>query len=247
MHEMCQAAVQNQLAAIAFTEHKEWAGDFHAPFDGVDNYFEQIEQCRRDFSNPFGRPLFVLSGVELGQPHEHEADAIRFLERHPFDVTIGSIHYLYGENIHDARCFRRRDFEQVLSDYFRSVEEMVLNFDLDILAHFDRILWRPTLLNIPYDIRRVELDVRNLFWSILKRDILLELNTKIFRSNPNWRQALTTMLIWYKQAGGEQVLINSDAHHTTEVCVNFDDAARLLAKVGLNSATNVHALNQVFV
>ncbi len=182
MREMCHAATQHDLAAIAFAEHKEWAGDFHAPFDKSDRYFLQIEQCRRDFTNPVGQPLLVFSGVELGQPHQHEAEAIRFLERHPFDVTISSVHRLYGENIHDASFFRGRDIHEILSNYFRLNEEMVCNFEFDILAHFDRILWRASLLGLAYDIRRVEFDVRSLFESVLERNILLELNTK--RAHP---------------------------------------------------------------
>ena len=240
VREMCQQAAHMGLSAIAFTEHKEWGGRFYAPFKRLDKYFRDIEACRRDFSREFvpssHAPLLVLSGVEMGNPHEYVAKATKLLEENQFDVKIASLHRLYGTNIHDKRCFRRRDLHDVMTDYFEATEEMIRDFEFDILGHFDRILWRPTLESAEYDIYQVEKSVRSLFSTALEQNVMIELNTKVFRTRPSWRSTLHTMLGWYREAGGTQLLVNSDAHHKRNIQTRFDEAVDLLDEVGLMPA-----------
>lgn len=230
---MCQEAIEQGLVAIAFTDHKEFAGDFPAWFKGVDQYFYEIERTRRDFSANSGQPLAILSGVELGNPHEHIAEASKFVETYPFDVKIASLHWLYGENIHNRRCFKRRDIHEVLADYFVAATDMVNDFDCDILAHFDRILLHPSFNNTRYDISKVEDEVRAMCEAVIARNVVLELNTRHLARSAAWRGSLSTMLGWYQQAGGRTVLINSDAHRTSHLCANFELAFDLASSAGL--------------
>jgi len=60
----------------------------------------------------------------------------------------------------------------------------------------------------------------------------LELNTRFLTHTPNWNNALITTFRWFREAGGRQVAINSDAHRISEIGRNMDIAQKLLVEAG---------------
>ena len=52
-----------------------------------------------------------------------------------------------------------------------------------------------------------------------------------------WRPALTTMLRWFREEGGQRVVVNSDAHRVGQMGANLDLAAAVLHDAGLTAAT----------
>lgn len=226
---MCAAALNLGLESLALTEHAEWFG-FQPGFPHVDRYWERIMACQAQFG-PEG--LTVLPGVELGNPHDYAVQAGRLLNRYPFAVVIGSIHYLNGHNIHLPQCFANKESDDVFHDYFVELRRMVENFPVDFVAHFDRIFWRAYLLHLPFDPYYHEEVIREALTAIARRSGGLELNTKLLGQEPNWHQVLQLLLGWYAECGGHTVLVNSDAHGTTELGQNQTLALQLLAGTGL--------------
>lgn len=228
--KMCRQALELHLAEIALTEHAEWhprsGGD---GFARVAAYFESIAHCQARYE-PQG--LTIHAGVELGNPHQFEKEAMALLSEHPFDVVLASLHWLHGENIHLAECFTGRDPNQVFIDYFRELGLMAMNFDFDILAHFDRILWRATLLGIKVDLPALEADIREAFVAIIRYGRMLELNTTHLGPETDWRQPLVTMLGWYREEGGTEIVVNSDAHRADEIGRHWPVAHQCLLEAG---------------
>lgn len=225
--EMCERAVELGLEAIAFTEHAEWFPK-QLGYEKSAAYFAEIEQCNAEFD------LRVLSGVELGNPHRFKAEACALIEAHPFDIRIGSIHWLYNENIHNKRVFGRRDPDEVIRDYFAEMERMVNTFPLDVVAHPDRILMRATFSRYRYDLKSAETQIRATLRAIAQQNIVLELNSKHINDKVNWNDDLQTMLRWYREEGGERVMVNSDSHGVDQIGRNFQTAARMLERVGFS-------------
>ena len=226
--QMCVQALSWGLKEIAFTEHAEWHNR-QPGFMRVEQYFEAVEKCRKQFGK---QGLRVLSGVELGNPHIYSAESTELL-RHPFEMRLASLHWLYGVNIHDDICFRGRSFDTVVSDYFTELEKMVLAFDFDIVAHFDRILWRPSLNRQQFDLTRTEDRIRQTFATIIRHGRILELNTKVLNADYNWNESLITMLRWFAEEGGREIAVNSDAHERTQIARNRPIALSILAQAGL--------------
>lgn len=229
--EMCERAATLGLNAIAFTEHAEWFPR-QKGFENPNAYFADIEQCRADYA------LTVFSGVELGNPHQFEAQAQALIETHPFDILIGSVHWLYDENIHNKRVFRRRDPDEVLRDYFTEMAQMVNNFPLDVVAHFDRILMRAHYSRYSYDILAAENEIRAAFQAIVEHDVILELNSKHLNDRTNWNDDVEEMLRWYRQEGGTQVMVNSDSHDVGQIGRNFPIAAHMLTQLGFQDVAD---------
>jgi histidinol-phosphatase (PHP family) len=228
--QLCQRALELGLTEIAITEHAEWQ-----PASSLDDfrqapaYFAALEQVRAEFG---ARGLAVYSGVELGNPHDYVSQASQLVRAYPFDVVIGSLHWLYGENIHLAACFAHRHPDQVYADYFVELGRMAWGFDFDIVAHFDRIIWRGTLLGAAFDPWRLEAVIRPALSAIAATDKALELNTRFLTHTPNWNEALVTMFGWFREAGGSRVVVNSDAHRISELGRNTAIAGELLTAAG---------------
>jgi histidinol-phosphatase (PHP family) len=229
---LCWRALALGLDTIAVTDHAEWQPGWDVGYVGA--YLAELNRCREQFA-PLG--LTVLTGVEMGNPHQHAAEAEALLAQHPLAVRIASLHWLYGRNIHMTACFDGRRPQEVYADYFLALGQMAGEFEaIDIVAHFDRILWRGHLLGAGFDPVPLEPLIRDTLATIAQRDIALELNTRLLDHVPNWRPALVTMLGWFVDEGGRHVVVNSDAHHVNDMAVNVDLATDLLREVGLTPA-----------
>lgn len=229
---LCQRALELGLEEIAITEHAEWYPHYSVPeFPKVAAYFEATEQCRIQFE-PQG--LHVYAGVELGNPHQYFEQATALLAGYPFDVTLASLHWLYGKNIHLAEVFEDRDPYQVYTDYFIELGRLAAGFDFDILAHFDRILWRGILLGIGFEPHRLEPVIRDTLAIIVRYSRVLELNTSHVADTPNWNEALVTILHWFLQEGGTTVVVNSDAHRIGAIARHQDIAINILRRAGFD-------------
>lgn len=231
---LCWRALALGFTEIAITEHAEWYTRWHGGALDADGYFLEIERLRREFTP---RGLTLCSGVELGNPHDHQRPASALVSAYPFDVRIASLHWLYGENIHDASCFAGRDPLDVYADYFTAVGHMAADFSaIDVIAHFDRILWRGTLLGATFQPEALESTIRDTLATIAWRGLALELNTRLLNQTPGWRPALVTMLRWFREEGGRRVVVNSDAHRLSQMGANLDLARAVLDDAGLAPA-----------
>lgn len=237
---LCWRALALGLTEIAITEHAEWHPRWHGGAFDLDGYFAEIERCKNEFAP---RGLRLYSGVEMGNPHEFPRQAAALVADYPFDVRIASVHWLYGQNIHDTACFAGRDPLEVYADYFISLGHMAAEFsDVDVIAHVDRILWRGTMIGATFNTQALESVIRDCLATIAWRDLALELNTRWLRRTPGWRPALVTMLRWFREEGGRRVVVNSDAHAVNHVGSNLDVAQEVLDEAGLEPAVLSPAL-----
>ena len=228
--ELCRRALALGFTAIAITEHAEWHPVRRQDgFPNADAYFAALAQVQAEFE-PLG--LIVHTGIELGNPQDYPHQAAELVAAYPFDLVIGSLHWLYGENLQLAPCFAHRDPYQVYIDYFAELERMVTSFEFEMVAHFDRIFYRGVQLGAAFDADRLEPVIRRTLAAIARNDRALELNTRYLQHKFNWNEALVTMLRWFLEEGGRHVAVNSDAHRAAELGRNLDIAEELLTRAG---------------
>jgi histidinol-phosphatase (PHP family) len=242
--ELCRQALAYGLKEIAITEHAEWHPSMrHKSLPDAAGYFEAIERCRAEFG-PLG--LTVYAGVELGNPHLYPAEVGALLREYPFEVKLGSLHWLYGQNIHDTICFTGREPNNVYADYFVELGRMVQHSEFDIVSHFDRILLRGTLLGLPFNLAKLEPVIRETMGLIAQSGRALELNTTYVTLKPNWLAALQTMLTWFYQEGGRHVVVNSDAHRAPEIGRHRALAVEMLATAGFDVPAHLFRVGLVY-
>lgn len=232
---LCRRALALGFTEIAITEHAEWIDGWQG-FPQAADYLAAIERCQTTFAR---HGLTVRSGIELGNPHEHAAEVADLLAAYPFDVKIASLHWLHGENIHLPACFDGRHPDDVYADYFAALGAMAAESDVDIIGHFDRILWRGTAMGAELNLARLETVVREALVTIAWRGIALELNTRYLNVRPDWHEALVTMLRWFRESGGSRVVVNSDAHRSEHIGLNAQLALALLDEAGIPAPTRI--------
>lgn len=253
MHASCQRAVELGLPAIAFTEHVDhtvWRvamddldpddhlarlaqdGRLHPPRFDASGYLAAVEECREQY-----RDLRILSGLELGEPHRH-ADAVgAVLRTGTFERVLGSLHTLrdrdeYGE---PPGLWSHRNSTDVVRSYLAEVAVLVAsNQQFEILAHIDYPVRSWPSSAGPFDPHMFEDEFRHVLRVLADSGRALELSTKV--------PLHSTVLGWWRDAGGTAITFGSDAHDPASIARGFRDAGHLAEAYGFRPGRHPHEL-----
>jgi histidinol-phosphatase (PHP family) len=255
MERTCARAVEIGLPAVAFTEHLDhtvWRiakdgpyasehltsiadaeGILTPPAFDVVGYLEAIERCRERFPE-----LRVLSGLEMGEPHQHAQACARILAAGRFDRVLGSLHTLpdQDEYAEPWGLYPHRDPYEIMREYLAAVATMVAASDLfAVLAHIDYPVrsW-PVERAGPFDPADFEDEFRHALRVLAASGRALEINTRV--------PLHATILRWWHEEGGDAVTFGSDAHLAAYVGHAFTDAARMAEAHGFRPGRDPHDL-----
>ncbi len=229
MLQMCAQAVQLGLTEIAFTDHfNNHMLDIDLGYYDPERYFMDLEHCRAKFP-----ALIIRAGVEVGEPHRWAKKVLPVLERYPYDLVLGSLHWVGKNSMFDANYFRSRSPEAAFGEYFTEMVEMIKHGGFDILAHVD--VPKRVGVNVyrEFDIARYEDMVRKVWEACIGNLITPEINTKGKRSAAEEMHPTTTALCWYTEMGGERLTLGSDAHQPHSIADYFGQARQSALDAGL--------------
>ena len=127
------AARGRGITDFAFTDHDR----YHA---GID--FDELDRLRK--RNP---DVKIRAGIELDNDPKTSAAGRKWVEQNweRLDFVLGSVHYLSQpdqmfDSVPDgARQFSGRNIDEIYSDYFRRIREIVASGLVDCLAHLDLV------------------------------------------------------------------------------------------------------------
>src|SRR5262249_54141694 len=159
---------------IVFTDHDR----YHA---GIN--FDEVERLRE--SSP---DIKIRTGVELDNDPATSAAGRNWIEKtwEKLDFVLGSVHYLqrpdqmFDTGPDGAAQFEAHNIEEIYTDYFRRVREIVATGLVDCLAHLDLVKihgHRPT--------STIESLIRETLDFIRERDLAIELSTAGWRKPVN--------------------------------------------------------------
>ena len=229
MIAMCERATQLGVQEIAFTDHfNNHLLDLDLGFYDPVRYFEDIEFCRARFPK-----LIIRAAIEVGEPHRWQARIRPVLDAYPYDVVLGSLHWIGNENVFNENYFRARTPQQAYRDYFAELVRMVEHGGFDILAHVDL----PKRLGQSYygvfETQAYEAEFRTVWQACLTHNITPEINTKGLRVPSLQLHPTFEALCWYVEMGGEQITIGSDAHHVESIAQDFQVAYACAQAAGI--------------
>ncbi len=244
MRATCERAVRIGLPALVFTEHLDFPGtwrsrsedlmDHQQGFLGGDGlvkhpvfepqgYFEAIERMRGEFVE-----LSILTGVEFGQPHVHEADARALVDLDSLDRINGSLHTLdmgSGVRAEPATLYSEHRAADVVWAYLAEIPVMVAGSDaFHTFTHIDYVAraWPSWELG-PFDPRPFEEGYRAAMRAIAESGRALEMNTgRLWSWVPQW----------WAEEGGRAVSFGSDAQTPDALARNFPEAVAMLEHFG---------------
>ena len=143
--DFVRGALARSLGEIAFTDHiplyflPPQARDPRLAMreDQFDGYLEEVGALAAEFR----AEIPVRLGLEADYAEGHEAELERWLARAPWDLVLGSVHWVAGDWI-DApesadRRFRSEGAEALYAEYYRLLAKAARTGLFDVLTHFD--------------------------------------------------------------------------------------------------------------
>ncbi len=235
-------AARRGVARIGFVEHGYRFVEARGLLPGtwseercryrVERYFAFVRRMQ-----DLGLP--VAAGIEMDYWPGHEEGIRRFLERHPWDFVLGSVHFVgdFGVDLDPTpETWRQMGEEAVWERYLALSEQAVESGLFDVLTHPDlpKIFGqRPPALALDWYPRIAQ--------ALRRRDMAIECNSRGIR-RPIGEPYPTLPYLQAAHAAGVPLSLGSDAHEPENTGIGLDQAASLAADAGYQKA--VHFLGR---
>jgi len=235
-----EAAIASGLGAIAVTDHVPFywlPRERHDPTlamapEELPRYVESVLALKESYR---GR-IEVLLGLEADFVAGHEEALARLLEAYPFDVVLGSVHWLDGWWV-DAPSSAARyregqdEVERIWARYAELALAAVGSGLFDVLSHLDlpkKFGFRPSR---PFAGRQAELVA-----AVAASGCAVELSSA-GRRKPVGEDYPAPGLVRALAAAGVPFVLSSDAHAPAEVGYGFAELAALARSAGVASVS----------
>ena len=229
MEAACQAAIARGIDEIAFSDHLDFGPEDPPGGFRKSEYLAAIEGCRTHY----GDQLTVLTGIEVGEPHLFAEEASETIGLNDFDVVLGSAHYAVGMEAAWLEDFFEQPLRHAYESYFSQVVELAAKGDFDVLAHIDLVKRDARKFGKVYDGPEPYADmIRTALRSLVERGKGLELNTSPLRRGQPEPCPSLEILRWYRELGGEILVVGSDAHAPEAVGAHLELAVEMAKSVG---------------
>ena len=250
--EIVEEAVRQGLTTLGFSEHSPLPFDnnFSVKEANMPKYVAEIAQLKAEFKDKIdiycGLEADYLTGVS-------EPFAVT-KEKYHLDYLIGGVH-LVGQSanpdeiwfidgpkweVYDEglQKFFDGDIRRAVRRFFEQSNEMIENEPFDIIAHFDKI----KMHNRERYFREDELWYRKLALETLdlirEKGLVMEINTRgIYKKRYNGFYPSP----WLMEEACKMhipAIISADAHHFSEITLEFATAEEALKKAGYRSVVN---------
>jgi len=233
----CARAVEIGLDEIGFSEHKDFdPADPVVDYFDYDAYRKEIETARQHWA---GR-LTIRAGVEIDYQVWFEDKIARYLETHPFDFVIGSVHYIDSAMLMTPEYNAARTQRTAYIDYFRAVGDSVKSGLFDIVGHLEYANRRGIAAWGPYTPTLYREELAALFDLMIAQGTTLEINTAGLHQGLGLTYPTADTVALYAARGGKHLSIGSDAHHPDQLAHAYSTAARIALANGLTSVRVWH-------
>ncbi len=137
-------AIERGLAEIGFTDHiplyflPQERRDLKLAMreDQFEEYVAEVLALREEFR---GR-IAVRLGLEADYAEGHEEALAAWLSRAPWDLVLGSVHFVAGDWIDapgSAARFEKEGTDRLYDEYYRLLAKAARSGYFDVLTHFD--------------------------------------------------------------------------------------------------------------
>jgi histidinol-phosphatase (PHP family) len=142
------------------------------------------------------------------------------------------------EKFHDATP------SEVYGAYYREYLRMINSNLFDIAGHLDYPKKYGNRIFGLFKYENYKEMIDPILEAIIERNMVIEINTKGWRSEAREQYPSTDILSRYKKLGGQYVTIGSDAHRPLDVGSYFKNALKLASEIDLQPV--VYATRQLF-
>jgi len=213
---------------IILTEHMDldYKKEGKFVFDPKE-YFNSYNKYRKDG---------ILLGIEIGLSKKYFQENNAIIKENNFDCVLGSVHFMGVFDIGSNREFYDgKSKVDAYREYLNEEATLVdIYDDIDAFAHFDFVARYSPYEDKEMYFEDFKEEISNLFTKIISKDIILELNTKILKTEKTITEYIKFLNL-YKELGGRYVTTGSDAHYLDNVAFNFNLAYKIIDDLGIKA------------
>ena len=250
--EIVEEAVRQGLTTLGFSEHSPLPFDNNFSVKAADmpRYVAEIAQLKAEFKDR----IDLYCGLEADYLTGVSEPFAATKEKYHLDYLIGGVH-LVGQSAHPdeiwfidgskweiydegLQTFFDGDIRRAVRRFFEQSNEMIENEQFDIIAHFDKI----KMHNRDRYFHEDETWYRNLALETLdlirEKGLIMEINTRgIYKKRYNGFYP-SPWLMEEACKMGVPAIISADAHHFSEITLEFAAAEEALKCAGYRSVVN---------
>lgn len=247
--EIVEEAVRQAFTTLGFSEHSPLPFDNNFSVKDADmpKYVAEIAQLKEEFKDK----IDIYSALEADYITGTSETFAVTKERYHLDYLIGGVH-LVGQSanpdeiwfidgpkweVYDEglQKFFDGDIRRAVRQFYEQTNEMIENEQFDIIAHFDKIKMHNRERYFHEDepwYRKLALETLDL---IREKNIVMEVNTRgIYKKRYNGFYP-SPWLMEEACKMGIPAIISADAHHFSEISLEFEAAEEALKKAGYRS------------
>ncbi len=223
-------AISLNMEDIWFTDHYDIdfpGGGFS--FD-ADRYFKELYELKEKYSDK----ISVHIGVELGLKKDINDKIQALINKYPFEYRIGSVHLM-----DDKDPYEREKFDMTDREFYRRYFETALDClenctGFDTFGHIDYVVRYGYEKDRAYSYSENADIIDEILKHLIKNNIALEVNTAGLRKGLKYVHPYPEILKRYRELGGENIVMGSDAHKAEDIGADFDRTLLYLHDFGFN-------------
>ena len=250
--EIVEEAVRQGLSTLGFSEHSPLPFDNNFSVKAADmpHYVAEITQLKEEYKDKIDLYCALEADYITGVSEPFAVTK----EKYHLDYLIGSVH-LVGQSanpdeiwfidgskweVYDEglQRFFDGDIRRAVRRFFEQSNEMIEHESFDIIAHFDKIKMHNRDRYFHEDepwYRRLAFETLDL---IRQKGLVMEVNTRgIYKKRYNGFYPSP----WLMEAAckmGIPAVISADAHHFSEITLEFAAAEEALKRAGYSCVVN---------
>lgn len=234
--QMIERALALGLDGLCFTEHEDpYAPDSEIDFSiDFERYFPYLQKLRAEYQNQ----IWIGIGMEFGiQPHL--AGQLDLLTKtYDFDFVIASLHFVGGKDPYFPSFYEGREERDCYIQFFEEELAALKCFkNFDTLGHLDYVVRYGPNRNRFYSYKAYAEYLDPILKYLIENGKCLEINTGGLKYGLGQPNPCSDVLKRYRELGGEEITIGSDAHAPQHLCFDFDKAEQLLKELGFRYYT----------
>ena len=255
LEDVIKDAIAMKMDEICITDHVDYGikvdwdsgkeivcrhGD---PLANVD--YPKYMRAIKDMQSKYGDKITIKTGLEFGI-QMHTIDQFEQLfDRYRFDFILLSVHQVEDKEFWTQDFQRGRSQQQYNERYYEEMLNLVENYqNYSVLAHMDLITRYDEAGIYPFE--KIKPLIKNILSIVIQNGKGIEFNTSYGRYGLNDTTPSIDILKLYHEMGGKLITIGSDGHKPEHLGVGFDEAKRILKKLGFEAFCTYQNMQPIF-
>ncbi|GAB4342267.1 MAG: histidinol-phosphatase HisJ family protein [Flammeovirgaceae bacterium] len=243
--EHIQAAIAQNVKILGFSSHSpvRFPSVWNMPLEKLDDYLFEIRQLKQKYESQ----IEIYTSLELDYiPHVIDLHT-NYIQNACLDYTLCSIHYV--DSFEDGKHWEidgthqiflqgleqifQNNIKKAVKRYFQLTREMIQNSCPQVLGHLDKIKMQNKEGKLFSETETWYKDeIMQTLEFIKNKNVIVEVNTRGLYKKVSTETYPSVWILKQIKAMNIPIMLNSDAHHPSEITKCFSETASLLKNIG---------------